>query len=178
MRPFLALIALAPLVACTAEAPPEVDDPGVLALGIRNAVLVEPGVVSTGQPTEEQLAALPGLGYRTVIQLRPADEEGTGWEEAMADELGLEFLRIPVAGAEGLTEANARALDAALADAGRTGVVVACASGNRVGGLFALRALYCDGATPEQALEKGKASGLTRAEPAVREVLGLPESQE
>jgi uncharacterized protein (TIGR01244 family) len=178
MKPLLALFALAPLVACTAEAPPQVDDQAVLDLGIRNAVLVEPGVVSTGQPTEEQLAALPALGYRTVIQLRPADEEGTGWEEAQAAELGLTFLRLPVSGIEGVTEENARALDAALADVGRSGVVVACASGNRVGGLFALRAHYCEGAAPEEALELGKQAGMTRAEPAVREILGLPDDEE
>jgi uncharacterized protein (TIGR01244 family) len=174
MKQLLALIALAPLVACTAEAPPKLDDQAALGLGIRNAVLVLPGLISSGQPTEEQLAALPELGYHTVVQLRPADEEGTGWEEAAAAELGLTFVRIPVAGAEGITEENARALDAVLADAGHGGVVVACASGNRVGGLFALRARYCNGAEPEAALEQGKQAGLTRAEPAVREILGLP----
>jgi len=82
-----------------------------------------------------------------------------------------------VTGSEGLTEANARALDAALEDAGRSGVLVACASGNRVGGLFALRAHACQGMAPEAALELGKRSGLTKAEPAVRKALGLPEEQ-
>lgn len=176
MKTILPLFVLAPLVACTVEAAPEVQDQAALALGIRNAVQVEPGLISSGQPTEEQLAALPELGYRVVIQLRPSDEEGAGWEEAKAEQLGVRFLRIPVAGAAGLTEENARALDAALKEAGDDGVVVACASGNRVGGLLALRAHLCGGATAEEALAIGKRSGLTRGEPAVREVLGLPEA--
>jgi uncharacterized protein (TIGR01244 family) len=177
MKSLLALLVLAPLFACTSAAPPRVDDQGALALGIPNAVLVQPRLISSGQPTDEQIASLSALGYRTLIQLRPADEEGTGWEEARADQVGLRFVRIPVAGAAGLTEENARALDQALEQAGGGGVIVACASGNRVGGLFALRAHACQGMAPEAALELGKRSGLTKAEPAVRKALGLPEEQ-
>jgi len=173
----LAFLALAPLFGCTVAAPPQADDQAALDLGLKNAVLVQPGTISSGQPTEEQFAKLPELGYHTFIQLRPADEDGTGWEEAKGAELGLKVVRIPVAGAEGITEANARALDKALADAEPGGVLVACASGNRVGGLFALRAHFCKGAAPEAALAEGKKDGLTKAEPKVREVLGLPEEK-
>jgi protein tyrosine phosphatase (PTP) superfamily phosphohydrolase (DUF442 family) len=172
-----ALLALLPLAACTQKAAPAPDDAGVLALGIKNAVLVEPHLVSGGAYTEEQFAKLPGLGYQTVIQLKPAGEEGSGWEEAKAKELGLSFVRIPVAGAAGLTEENARKLDAALRQRGPGGTLVACNSGNRVGGLFALRARFCDGAAPEKALEVGKKAGLAKAEPDVRKVLGLPEAK-
>ena len=39
----------------------------------------------------------------------------------------------------------------------------------------ALEAFWLDGASAEQALELGKASGVTRLEPTVREMLGLEE---
>lgn len=172
MKLLIPLLALAPLVACTSEPAQQPDDQAVLALGIKGAVLVEPGLVSSGQYDEAQFAKLPDLGYRTVIQLRPATEEGAGWEEEKAEDLGLRFVRIPVEGAQGLTEANARALEAALQDRSR-GTLVACSSGNRVGGLFALKAYYCDGVPAEQALEAGRRAGLTKAEPDVRKLLGL-----
>jgi len=177
MKVCISLLALAPLVACTSKAPVVPDDQALLALGIKNAVLVEPHLVSSGQFSEEQMAKLPGLGYRTVIQLRSATEEGSGWEEAKAQELGLSFVRIPVAGTEGLTEENARKLDEALRQRRQGGTIVACNSGNRVGGLFALKAHFCDGVPAEQALEFGKKAGLIKAEPEVRKVLGLPEAK-
>lgn len=174
-KPLATLITLLPLLACTAKAPPAPDDQAVMALGIKNAVVVEPHLLSSGQFTPEQLARLSELGFRTVIQLRPANEEGSGWEEAKAAELGLDFVRIPVQGTEGLTEENARKLDEALRRRGPGGTLVACGSGNRVGGLFALRARYCGGRTPEEALEVGRKAGLAKAEPEVRKVLGLSE---
>jgi len=174
MKSLLALLALVALAACTSKAPPQPDDQAVLALGIKGATLVEPRLVSSGQYDEAQFSKLPALGYQTVIQLRPASEEGTGWEEAKAKELGLDFVRIPVDGAKGLTEENARKLDAALRNRSG-GTLVACSSGNRVGGLIALRAHFCGGKPPEQALEEGRKAGLAKAEPEVRKVLGLPE---
>jgi protein tyrosine phosphatase (PTP) superfamily phosphohydrolase (DUF442 family) len=171
----LVLLALGALLAtaCTTKTVSGSDDEQALSLGLPNAVLVEPHLIASGQPSPDQLAALPALGYRTLIQLRPLDEDGTGWEEERGPAVGVRVVRIPCAGAEGLTEENARALDGAMAEAGSGGVVVACASGNRVGGLLALRAYFVTGASPEEALELGKRAGLTRAEPAVRKQLGL-----
>ena len=173
MRPLLTLLALPLFAACTSHAPARPDDQGVLALGIKDSVLVEPQIVSSGQYDQAQFARLPALGYRTVIQLRLATEEGTGWEEAKAKELGLKFLRIPVDGVKGVNEANARKLEAALQDRDG-GTLVACNSGNRVGALFALKVYYCEKIPAEKALEAGKKAGLTKAEPDVRNMLGLP----
>ena len=47
------------------------------------------------------------------------------------------------------------------------------ATGNRVGALTALKAVWLDGMTPDAALVLGRATGLTRLEPAVRAALGL-----
>ncbi len=49
-------------------------------------------------------------------------------------------------------------------------VLVHCASGNRVGALFALRE-KANGATNEQAIAAGKTAGMTRLEPEVLKVL-------
>lgn len=177
MKILLALLAAASLVACGSESGPLTEDQAVLTLGLDNCVLVEPRLVSAGQPSQSQLAKLSDIGYRTVISLRGPTEDGADWEEAKAKELGLSFVRIPVPAATGVTEENARKLDEALKARGSDGAVVHCGNGNRVGALLALRAHYCQGMTPEQALEHGKKAGLTKSEGEVRKVLGLAESK-
>lgn len=164
--------------ACSGPASTEATPPGVQELGIPNLVAVDARLFSSGQPSPAHLAALSAGGVQYVIQLRPATETGSGWEEHRAAELGLGFTRIPIAGNDDMTEENARRLDRALAEAqaaeGRR-VLLSCASGNRCGGLLALRAFYCQGATPKDALALGKRAGMTRTEPAVRRLLGLTE---
>ena len=127
-----------------------------------------------GQPTPDQFVKASELGYKTVINLRGPDEEGNT-DPTLVEGLGMTYVSLPVNGSADLTEERARALAAALEDA-ESPVIVHCASGNRVGGLFALKAFYIDDLSPEEALEVGKAAGVTRAEPLVREKLGLPAS--
>lgn len=137
-----------------------------------NARRPAPDLLTGGQPSPEQLEALAAAGYTTIIDLRTEGEKGAPADEPeQVEALGLAYVRIPVTGADGLTEANARELDRVL-EAAAGPAVIHCASGNRVGALLALRA-HLDGATPEVALEHGLDAGLTRLEPAVRELLGL-----
>ena len=72
------------------------------------------------------------------------------------------------------TSRSARALDLLLDEWGRYPIALACSSGNRAGALLALRAFWLDGADAASALELGLAAGLTRLEPSVRLLLGLP----
>lgn len=130
-----------------------------------------PDTVCSGQMSEAQFAQLRAAGIERVVSLRRPDENGTGWEEARARELGIEFVRIPIGGPDDLTRANAERLGAALSPQRPT--LVACGSSNRVGALLALKAFY-EGAPAEQALELGKQAGLTKLEPVVRSKLGLP----
>ena len=127
-----------------------------------------------GQPTPDQFEKASDLGYKTVINLRGPEEEGNT-DPALVEGLGMTYVSLPVNGSADLTEERARALAEAL-DSAESPVMVHCSSGNRVGGLFALKAYYVDGLSPEEALEVGNAAGVTRAEPVVREKLGLPAS--
>lgn len=126
------------------------------------------GLHTGGQPSEQQLADFARKGVTTVIDLRTAAEDRSYDEEKAARALGLRYVRLPVAGVAGLTPANARALKQAL-DASK-GVLLHCASGNRVGALLALMAKQEEGATPAQALAFGERAGLTSLEPQVREL--------
>jgi len=150
------------------QPPPVAADPaGLLPKG---KAPVE-GILTGGQPSPAQFETLAGLGYKTVINMRAPGEKGST-DPAFVESLGMTYVSIPIAGAADISEENARKLADAL-DVGADPVVVHCASGNRVGALFALKAYYVDGKTPEEALALGKAAGVTRLEPVVRQTLGL-----
>lgn len=178
----LALVVTTP--ACSQEPPPEGTEPGTDSavaaapeVQIRNARMPREGVLTGGQPTEEQLAELADAGYRTLVNLRtPGENEISDREAELAEELGMSYVQLPVAGAEGLTEDNARELSKLLGDESAYPMVVHCGSGNRVGALFALEAFHVRGESPETALRIGKEAGLTRLEPVVREKLGVDET--
>lgn len=151
-----------------------VEPAAVAAETLPNGRAPLPGVITGGEPGLEDLQALADAGYHTLISLR-TDGEGSAIGAPEAEEHGMRYASIPVAGAEGLTRENVEALDRILDDPETGPVVLFCGSGNRVGALLALRAAWLDGASPEEALELGRAAGLTRLEPAVRAKLGLPE---
>lgn len=134
---------------------------------------VRPGLYSGGQPSAEQLRALATQGVRSVIDLRQPGEE-RGFDEAHAAEaLGLRYVRIPVAGAEGLDAANIRAVHQALRQS-QGPVLLHCASGNRAGAVLGLVNARYEHASAEQALQLGQRAGLTSLEAATRQRLNLP----
>lgn len=143
-------------------------------LGLLNEKNPLPGITSAGQPTAEQLVAAKAAGYKRIVNLRPASEDPSFDEEAKAKELGFDYIAIPISGPADLTEDNARKLLAALADRDQMPMLVHCASSNRVGGLLAVGRAKVEGQDAEAAIEEGRAAGLTKLEPAVRTLLGLP----
>ncbi|HEY6940685.1 MAG TPA: sulfur transferase domain-containing protein [Dokdonella sp.] len=123
-----------------------------------------------GQPTADQLRAF-AAGGGVVIDLRGPDEARGYDEAALARQLGLRYVNVPVEGAADLTPANAQALHAALAAAGGP-VLLHCASGNRAGALLALEAARYEGLDADAALALGRSAGMKSLEPAVRDRLG------
>lgn len=125
--------------------------------------------VSAGQPDSAVLASFAAAGYVAVIDLR-TDKEDRGFDEqATVTELGMRYVLMPVGSEEDISFEKAAELDKILS--GFDGpVLVHCASGNRVGALFALRE-KANGATNEEAIAAGKIAGMTRLEPEVIKVL-------
>ncbi len=143
-------------------------------LPIPNARVPLEGVLSGGQPTPEQIEAAARAGFRTVINLRTEQEPGFEWEREAVEKLGMRYVQMPVTGPESLTRESVERFDAELRRAQEAGpVLLHCASGNRIGAILALRAAWVQGVDPEQALEYGRASGMTRMEKSARELLGL-----
>lgn len=130
----------------------------------------QPNVCCAGQPSRKQLEAARQRGVKTVVNLC-APYEGSFDERKVVEALGMTYVSIPVAGAVDLTQVNAAQLARVLNDPDRQPVLVHCASSNRVGALFALKAFYMDRSGIEKALEIGRAAGLKSLEPTVRELL-------
>lgn len=172
---FAAFTGLLFVIDTGAEAPLQAGVPLVSEtaplIPLPNARQVTPDLLTGGQPTEEQLRAAAAAGYKTVINLRPGSEMAGIDESGLVDSLGMDFVSIPIGGSADLTEENARRLDRALAHAKPGPVMIHCASGNRVGALLALRANLIQGQSASEALNLGKAAGLTSLEDAVKERL-------
>lgn len=128
------------------------------------------GIITSGQPEADHLKALATLGYTAVIDMR-TDSENRGFDEkAQLEELGMDYVLLPVSGRDGINFDNARALDRILSDHAGQKVLVHCGSSNRVGAIFALRASLA-GDSDTEALEIGRSAGLKSLESAVVEEL-------
>lgn len=126
---------------------------------------------TSGAVAPEQFAAFKDAGVKHVINLRPRAEQGEFDEAATVTSCGIAYANLPIAGPHELTLANVKAFDALLKETGGEGTVVHCASNNRVGALFALRAAWLNGASNDDALAIGRAHGLLAMEPAVAALL-------
>ncbi len=140
-------------------------------LDIPNCCAPSDGLCTGGRPRPQDLRDAQAKGVRTVVNLCPPSEDPGYDEPALVRELGMRYVNIPIAGPADLTPENARKL-AAVLTAADGAILVHCASGNRVGALFALKAHYVDGMPPAQAIAEGRAHGLKALEPAVRQILG------
>lgn len=138
---------------------------------LKNACQPEPGLLTGGQPDRECLEAVCAAGYRTVVNLRPVGEFDAFDEAHVVRELGLEYVHIPVADADGLNAEAVASLDAVLADAQQRPMLIHCGSGNRVGALIAMHASRKRGLDVDEALACGDAAGLTKLRDTVREKL-------
>jgi len=150
----------------TADGSPiKVDLQQVLAAG---EVTPVQGVTPAGQPDAATLKVFAENGYAAVIDLRTAGEDRGLDEPAVVEELGMQYVAMPIDG-QGITYENAEALDKLLAEYDEP-VLLHCGSSNRVGALLALRASL-KGAGDDEALQLGRKAGLTSLEPAVRDAL-------
>ncbi|MBW1757180.1 MAG: hypothetical protein JRJ80_13540, partial [Deltaproteobacteria bacterium] len=136
---------------------------------IPNARVTKTGLLIGGQPSAEQLKAIGEAGYRTVITLRTDSERGDEGEQSAVERMGMKFVRIPVAGASGLTEDNARTLGKALGQEDVLPAVLHCATGQRVAALLGLKAFVVDRASATAAIDLAKSLGLNKLEAALRE---------
>ena len=150
--------AFAVLLILAASAPADAEEPPAL----KNATQPEPGLVSAGQPTDEQLRGLAQAGYKTVLDLRPPTEDRGFDEPKTAREAGLAYVNIPVT-PQTLDDATLDRFLEAMRTAERP-VLLHCASANRTGGLYYAWLVLEKGVAPEEALKRAKEAGLRSPE--------------
>ncbi|MDH3726928.1 MAG: sulfur transferase domain-containing protein [Myxococcales bacterium] len=148
-------------------APEQIDETPPL-IPIPGAHVTKTGLLVGGQPAPEQLKAIHRAGYRTVVSLRAEDEPGAAGERAAVERLGMTFVSIPVRGAAGLTEDNARKLGEALDKPDALPAVVHCATGQRASAMLGLEAFVVDRVSAAAAIELAKRLGMKRHEAALR----------
>lgn len=120
-----------------------------------------PGLYTGAIPTPEQLRTLAEQGVGTVIDLRAGNEiAADDAVTATARSLGLNHVRLPVAGAADLTPSRVEHLRAAL-DQGQGKVLLMCRDGDRAGALLALMAHQEEGLSQRAALSLGRRAGLS-----------------
>ena len=149
-------------------APKNIDQTPPL-VPIPNARVSEEGLLVGGQPSPEHLRAIQEAGYRMVVSLRTDGEKGDEGERVAVERLGMKFVSIPVAGAAGLTEENARALSKTLGEQDVLPAVVHCSIGERAAALLGLEAFVVDRLSMGAAVDLAKRLGMKRLEPSLRE---------
>jgi len=159
------------LAACAHATQPEASIPAA-SMPAAGIALREPrpGLFSAGQPAPTDWQAIHARGVGTVVNLRTPEEMRGRHEAVEVRAAGMRYVSIPVAGMDGVDDANADALREALRNA-QGAVLVHCASGNRAGGLLALEQARSGGMPPEEALAFGRSAGMTGTEARVRSLL-------
>lgn len=156
-RSVLCLTLLSGVVGCAHQAPAVAVQPAGSELKLFQPL---PELYTAGQPSPQDWRAMRARGISIVINLRTPGELKGRDEAEEVRAAGLLYAEIPVAGADGITAENARLLHTALG-ARHRGVLVHCASGNRVGALLALEQVLFDGMPKQDAMALGKKAGLT-----------------
>ena len=135
--------------------------------GIPNASFPLPGVMAAGQPTGTQIQLMVEEGgYRTVIDLRPPDEQRGFDERETARQIGLTYVNIPVTPAT-LDQVTIDRFLNAFRKAERP-LLLHCSNASRVGGLLYAWLVLEKKEAPAKALEQARAAGLHSPEMAER----------
>lgn len=114
----------------------------------------------TAQPSETELRGLAEAGVRVLDLRRPEEERGFD-ERALAEQVGLDYGNLPVDGAALSDPEVHRAFKDAIEADGE--LVVHCASGNRVAGLYYAYLVTEQGMSRNEAKERAKELGMTSA---------------
>ena len=150
------------LAAALASSPaPTSAQATVDAKDIPNYHLVRPGLATAGQPSEDGLARLKALGFKTVINLRTPGEQPAGVEEEALRAQGLRYVSVPVNSATfGASEVSA--VRAILDDASAAPVLLHCTTANRAAAVWGLTEIQRGRAASEVEAEAAKI-GLSHA---------------
>ncbi len=140
------------------------------SLEMRNASQFNQHTIVGGQPSVDDLNKLKKSGVKRIINLRGLNEFDGFNEEKQANLHGINYVAFPINGGKDVTKEAAIKFSELLGESNET-TLVHCASGNRVGALYALKAYFVDNKTKAEALSIGKKAGLTRLSSKVEGII-------
>ncbi len=129
--------------------------------GVSNYTRVDATVACAGATPVDAIPALKADGFRSIINLRLASEEGANIEAARkaAEAAGLRYVHIPVNGSD-LQTASVDQFLAALKDPQNSPAFIHCASANRVGMMWLVKRVALDGWPIDKATAEAERVGL------------------
>jgi len=132
--------------------------------GIRNFTKVDATIGCAGATDPKAMAALKERGYKTILNLREASEDGALIPEskAAAEAVGLTFINVPFKGSAP-DDAVADAFLKVVKDTTNQPLFINCGSANRVGAMWLIKRMVVDKWDQARAVEEAKAIGLTSA---------------
>jgi uncharacterized protein (TIGR01244 family) len=135
--------------------------------GVTNYTRPDATVGCAGAITADAVPAIKAEGFKSIVNLRMANEPGADVEKqaAAAREAGLRYIHLPFSAAAPTAKVFDEFL-AAAADPANSPMFIHCASANRVGAVWLVKRVKQDGWTVERALEEATAIGLSH--PALR----------
>jgi protein tyrosine phosphatase (PTP) superfamily phosphohydrolase (DUF442 family) len=131
--------------------------------GVPNACQILPTVITGGQPNGQQLRALKDAGGGIVLDVRDPMESRPVDEPTLVQQLGMEYVNIPVR-AGSLDDATIDRILDVLRGAGDRTVFFHCGSGNRVGGALIPYFILDLGMEEQDAVDQAMRVGLRSAE--------------
>lgn len=132
--------------------------------GVKNYTKVDASIGCAGATDPKAMAALAAAGYKTVLSLREATEEGANIDEsrAAAEAAGLKYINLPFKS----SAPDPKVADEFLKVVGDTThqpLFIHCGTANRVGALWLIKRMVADKWTEDKALAEAKSIGLTSA---------------
>jgi protein tyrosine phosphatase (PTP) superfamily phosphohydrolase (DUF442 family) len=131
--------------------------------GLPNASEPLPGIVTGGQPTAEQLAALKRAGCEVVLDIREPTEPRPYPTPDAVRAAGLEYINIPFGHGEIADATFDRILRTVRELSGRKRVLFHCSSGNRVGAALIPYLMLDQGFEEDDAVNEAMRIGMRSA---------------
>lgn len=127
--------------------------------GVVNFTRVDATASCAGETPADAFATIAQQGYASVVNVRLADEPGVDVEADLATSAGLRYYHLPMDSKAPSSDIAGRFLEI-VADESNQPLYIHCRSGNRVGGLWAIKRVVQDGWTRDDAIAEGQAIGL------------------
>jgi uncharacterized protein (TIGR01244 family) len=128
---------------------------------IPSIVCLNEKFATAGQPSAGAYAKLAQQGFRSVLNLRTADE-GAEQERVQVEKAGLRYVNVPVVSANP-DPARVPEFIKAVKDSNNQPMLIHCAGAQRVGAFWMIYRVIDQGWSEEKAMEEATRIGLTRS---------------